>query len=131
MSTERIRDTTTRFPLNENLIAELFTAESELSDQQGRLISAMSLRNILKTQYHNLTTARIRRRRRFRVEDDNGNEGFHGAEDEESFSKIMTQSQPGRWQGVNLRSGRHQGQTGATQTATNIRIPTISYWEKG
>ena len=52
------------FPLNDNLIAQFFIIQSELSDQQReRLISAMSLRNItlenytydmMKTQYHDL-----------------------------------------------------------------------------
>ena len=52
------------FPLNDNLIAQFFILQSELSDQQReRLISAMSLRNItlenytyemMKTQYHDL-----------------------------------------------------------------------------
>ena len=54
------------FPLSDNLIAQLFIIQSELSDQQQeRLISAMSLRNItlenytyemMKTQYHDLLT---------------------------------------------------------------------------
>ena len=52
------------FPLSDNLIAQFFIIQSELSDQQReRLISAMSLRNIslekytyemMKTQYHDL-----------------------------------------------------------------------------
>ena len=52
------------FPFRDNLIAQLFIIQSELSDQQReRLTSAMSLRNIslenysyemLKTQYHEL-----------------------------------------------------------------------------
>ena len=51
------------FPLSDNLIAQFFIIQSELSDQQReRLISAMSLRDIslenytyemMKTQYHN------------------------------------------------------------------------------
>ena len=52
------------FPLSDNLIAQFFIIQSELSDQQReRLISAVSLRNIsfenytremMKTQYHHL-----------------------------------------------------------------------------
>ena len=52
------------FPLSDNLIAQFFIIQSQLSDQQReRLISAMSLRNIslenytremMKTQYHDL-----------------------------------------------------------------------------
>ena len=61
---DRLRDA---FPFGDNLIAQFFIIQSELSDQQReRLTSAMSLRNIslenysyemLKTHYHELFTS--------------------------------------------------------------------------
>ena len=103
------------FPFGDNLIAQFFFIQSELSDQQReRLTSAISLRNIslenysyemLKTHYHELfITTRtsiqdpsirpqegnqsntfFEREEGFWVEDEEGLEGFMSNNDEETF----------------------------------------------
>ena len=127
LSTECSRDT---LPLNDNFIAQFFSIQSELSDEQGeRLISTMSLRNIklenctydmLQTQCHDLlNTTRtliqhptLRPTRRFTTEleqgEYEGQQGFWvGDEDEHEGvrAKLRSGSRKGKTKG---RKGNRQ-----------------------